>query len=136
MDLEEVANAEAVAGSASPTTKDAVTSKIISFLSEKLEPTDDGGYHKTLSQLFRAAWSDPEKHAAFKHKLDNWERLLRLHQHAPLSNEHIVHVPAGAVREFYISPWQLSFDADASVKGLMAPKCPEHRDSVPVSGST
>ena len=117
----EVADADSVMEDATmPMTKGAVTSKIFNFLSDVLVPAEEGGYKKTLPFLFQAAWGQTEQQVAFKRKLETWEVHLRDHGHRVLSDDHITHVPVGAVREFYVRPWQLSFDAAVSVKGAVS----------------
>ena len=97
-----------------------VTAKIVEFLSGALAPTEDGNYTKTVTDILHDAYAEPDKQTVFRNKLQEWE--FRLHQlgHDPHATElhRISLVPAGAVKEFYVAPWQLSFDPDVSVKGL------------------
>jgi len=93
-----------------------VTSKIIEFLSAALAPTADGNYTKTVTNILQAAYSEPGKQTAFRNKLQEWQ--VRLHIPGDRQHDPISHVPAGSVQEFYVAPWQLSFDPDVSVKGL------------------
>ena len=102
-----------------PTPKAIATAKIIEVLSTELAPTADGNYTKTITHILQVAYSDPTKQQTFKSKLAEWELRLQKLGHKPQPEEPILfHVPAGAAKEFYVSPWQLSFDPDVSVKGL------------------
>ena len=77
---------------------------------------------RVLPFLFQAAWGQTEQQVAFKRKLETWEVILRGGGHMAPSDQHITHVPPGALKDFYVAPWQLSFDADVSVKGAVS-KC-------------
>ena len=101
--------------------KGTVITKLVDHISTALQPTDLGGYAKTLNDVFSAAWPDDEKKTAFKTKLDEWEARLQAAGRPPLSTDRLVTVPAGAVKEFFVSPAQLSFDPSVSVKGMVGP---------------
>ena len=95
-----------------PITKDAVVSKVVTYISDSLGPTEDSGYMKTLWHVFQAAWPDDDARQAFKKKVDEWTTHLGMSGH-----DHILTVPSGSLKEFHIAPWQLSYDPSTSVKG-------------------
>ena len=107
---------------------DVVTTKIIALISDQLVPTDEG-YTHNLPHLFAEHWCNDVQISGFKTTLDTWEQRLRGLGHTVMSTDRLLLVPAGQVIEFHLAPWQLSWDAAVSVKGL-AWRC---QLSVPVS---
>ena len=93
------------------------TEKIMTLISNELVPTDEG-YTLNLAHLFETHWCTGDRHVGFRTTLDTWEQRLRGLGHSVMSVDRLLIVPVGQVQEFHLAPWQLSWDAAVSVKGL------------------
>jgi DNA-directed RNA polymerase subunit L len=101
-----------------PVQKDQIVFEIINYISTLLVPLADASFEKDIYAVLAAAYSTPHQQTTFVGKLSELKTdLAKMGVRTP-SEEIMKSVPNGTMKEFYIAPWQLSFDSNLSVKGL------------------
>ena len=99
------------------TSPDDVKNTIVTFLTAEFVPNDEGGYQRSIYDVMKAAYTDVQQQNEFKTKVAELQAYLAGKGFHPLSTDILTHVPASAVPEFHVAPWQLSYDPAVSVKG-------------------
>jgi len=105
------------------TSPDDVKTKVVTFLTAAFDPDDEGGYQSTIEDMMRATYNNADQQLEFKTKTAELQAYLIGKNFPVLSPTIMTHVPESAVPEFYIAPWQLSFDPSVSVKGSWGIVC-------------
>ena len=97
--------------------KQAVVNKIVEFLSEQMESDPEFEIYTTdIMDVFKNEFSDNAKKDAFQEGIVRLQETLATMGLQPEAHPIIV-VPNGALKNFFVSPVQLSYRSEDALKG-------------------
>ena len=97
--------------------KQVVVNKIVEFLSREMESDPEFEIHTTdIMDVFKNEFSDNAKKDAFQEGMVRLQETLATMGLQPEGRPIIV-VPNGALKNFFVSPMQLSYQSEDALKG-------------------